>query len=155
VKSIFIPYLNVLKRALRCGHFTMQILTPNQILNFARRFRFQSGTLRSIRLRNRSKRDASAIIVVSILDMESNQRVRLRLHLDGVEEYRFQRRPGPGLVRLKDVRIGFFNGLMYLNLDAYAIDGVPAVHDFRASDAFIAGRALSWEILPPKATSGS
>jgi hypothetical protein len=128
----------------------MQILTPNQIVNFAKRFRFPNGTLRSVRLRNRSPRDAGAVVVVSVLDTESNQPVRLRLQLEGVEEYRFQRRPGPGLVRLKDVRIGYFNSLMYLNLDAYAVDGVPAVHDFRASDAFIAGRSLSWEIVPPR-----
>jgi hypothetical protein len=43
----------------------------------------------------------------------------MRLQVDGVEEFRFQRRPGPGLVQLKDVRIGYFTGLMFLNLTTW------------------------------------
>ncbi len=128
----------------------METLPPSQIVSFLKRFRFHGGSLRQVRILNRTPREAVAALVVSVLDTESNQRVRLRLQFEGVEEYRFQRRPGLGLVRLKDVRIGWFNGLMYLNLDAYAVDGPPALHDFRASDAFIGGRSLAWEIIPPK-----
>ena len=75
---------------------------------------------------------------------------RLRIVLEGVEEFRFQRRPGPSMVRIKEVRLGVFNGVFYLNLDAYADDVPPALHDFRASDAFIASRSFAWEIVPPK-----
>ena len=133
----------------------MESITPNQIVPFFRRFRFKGGSLRLFRVRNNTPREAGGTVVVSLMDTESNEPVRLRLRMGGVEEYRFQRRPGPGLVRLKEVRIGYFNGLMYLNLDAYADEGPLAVHDFRASDAFIAGRSLSWEIVPARAKSDS
>jgi hypothetical protein len=128
----------------------MEILLPNQIAAFLKRFRFRGGTVRSVSLRTGAAQQSSAAVVVSVLDTDSKQRVRLRLRFDGVEEYRFQRRPGAGMQRLKVVSIGWFNGLMYLNLDAYATDGPAALHDFRASDAFIAGRSLSWEMMPPK-----
>jgi hypothetical protein len=131
----------------------MDTLSANQIVPFLKRFRFHGGSLRVVRIRNRSATEVDAAIIVSVLDTESDKRVRLRFQFDGVEEYRFQRRPGPGLVRLREVRIGWFNGLMYLNLDPYADIGPPAVHDFRASDAFIAGRSLSWEIVLPKSQS--
>ncbi len=128
----------------------MTNLLPSQVAQFLKRFRFQGGTLRRFQVRNRSAQQASGEIIVSALEGNSNQRVRLRLVFDGVEEYRFQRRPGPAFVRLKDVRLGVFDGVFYLNLDAFADDGHPALHDFRASDAFIAGRALAWEIIPPQ-----
>jgi hypothetical protein len=130
----------------------MTNLLPSQIAQFLKRFRFQGGTLRRFRVHNHSTRNASGEVIVAVSESESNQRVLLRVRFDGVEEYRFQRRPGPALVRLKEVRLGVFDGVFYLNLDAFADDGRPALHDFRASDAFIAGRSLSWEIIPPKST---
>ena len=95
---------------------------------------------------NRSARHSTGEIVISVREGEA--KVRLRLVFDAVEEYRFQRRPGPGLVRLKEVRIGSFDGLIYFNLDAYPDDAPPGIHDFRASDAFIGARILNWEIVP-------
>jgi hypothetical protein len=127
----------------------MTSLSPFQTAQFMKRFRFQKGTLRRFRVRNHSGQRSSGEIVVTVGEGD-NRRVRLRLVFDGVEEYRFQRRPGPGLRRLQEVRLGVFNDLFYLNLDAFADDGPPALHDFRASDAFIAGRSLCWEIIAPK-----
>ena len=129
----------------------MNNLSSQQIALFLKRFPFRGGALRVVRIGNRSGSGTNATIIVSVLDAEANRRVRLRLRFDGVEEYRFQRRPGAGLIKLKEVRIGWFNGLMYVNFDAWQSDEAPAVHDFRASDAFIAGRSLSWEIVQPKA----
>src|SRR4051812_26658764 len=124
----------------------MEQLLPAQAVAFLRRFRFRGGTLRRFEVRNRSTTHAVGMLSVSVHDGNSEARVRLRIILDGVEEYRFQRRPGPALVRLKEVRLGYFNGLFYLNLDAFADDERPALIDFRASDAFIAARSFAWEI---------
>lgn len=120
----------------------MQNIIASQIIAFLKRFRFTGGSLRAVRLAN----DA-AVIIVRVLDTESNRRVRLKLRIDGVEEFRFQRRPITGSRRLRDVRIGCFNGVMYLNLDAYPDEASPALHDFRASEAFVGGRSLAWEIV--------
>ena len=54
---------------------------------------------------------ATAEVRLAARDTGSGERVRLRLLFDGVEEYRFQRRPGPGLERLRDVQVGFFGDL--------------------------------------------
>lgn len=128
----------------------MEQLQPAQVAQFARRFRFRGGVLRRFLVRNRSTYESSGVLDLSVHESEGGGRARLRIVLDGVEEFRFQRRPGPGLVRLKEVRLGYFNGLFYLNLDAFADDAAPALIDFRASDAFIAARSLSWEVVPPK-----
>lgn len=125
----------------------MNQIQPAQIVPFLKRFQFQGGSLRRLRIRNNSRQSSSGELIVSVREA-NGKKVRLRIVLDGVEEYRFQRRPGPGLFRLKEVRIGVFDGLIYFNLDAY-IDEAPALHDFRASDAFIAGRSIAWEIIPP------
>jgi hypothetical protein len=127
----------------------MEQLLPAQIPQFLKRFRFRGGLLQRFQIRNRSANQSSGRLSIVALDDNGNARVRLRLEFDGVEEYRFQRRPGPGLVRLKEVRLAYLNGLFYLNLDAFVDDEPPTVIDFRASDAFIAARSLSWEIVPP------
>ena len=129
----------------------MNQIQPTQIMQFLKRFQFQGGSLRRLRIRNKSRQNCSGEVIVSIREANNNK-VRLRIVLDGVEEYRFQRRPGPGLFRLKEVRLGIFDGLIYFNIDAYN-DEVPALHDFRASDAFLAGRSMAWEIIPPKPQS--
>ena len=45
------------------------------------------------------------------------------------------------------VSLMVWNGLIYINFDAWGLQPgeVPGVHDFRASDAFVAGRQVSWE----------
>jgi hypothetical protein len=128
----------------------MDQLQPAQIAQFTKRFQFRGGTLLRFQIRNRPKGQSDGLIVVSARDESAGSRVRLRLRLEGVEEFRFQRRPGPGLVRLKEVRLGYFNGLLYINLDAFAVDGPAALIDFRASDAFAAARRITWDAVPPK-----
>src|SRR5262245_4206935 len=128
----------------------MDRLQPSQIASFLKRFHFLKGSLLRFRVRNCSPRNACGDIVLSVREGDDAKRVRLRLSFEGIEEFRFQRRPGPGLVKLRNVRLGYFNGLFYLTLDAFADDGAPQLMDFRASDAYIAGRELGWEIIAPK-----
>jgi hypothetical protein len=128
----------------------MNTIQPAQIAQFMKRFRFRGGALRRFRIRNHSAQHASGEVLLILRTADSGERVRLRLLFDGVEEFRFQRRPGPGLFRLKEVRLGYFGGLFFLNFDAFSSDEAPTLIDFRASDAFIAARTISWEIVPAK-----
>jgi hypothetical protein len=128
----------------------MKQLIPAQIGQFLKQFPLKGGTLRRFRVTHHSPKESSGELILSVVDSEQARRVRLRIVLDEVEEFRFQRRPGPSLVRIKEARLGVFNGVFYLNLDAYAADDPPALHDYRASEAFIAARSLEWEIVPPK-----
>ena len=129
----------------------MNQIQPGQIVHFLKRFQFQGGAIRRFRIRNDSRQSSSGELILAIRE-GSSSKVRLRIVVEGVEEYRFQRRPGPGLFRIREVRLGVFDGLIYFNLDAYD-DEAPALHDFRASDAFVAGRSMAWEIVPPKTKS--
>jgi hypothetical protein len=127
----------------------MNELTPGNAYLFLKQFRLRGGRLTRFRVSRPIADGATAEVRLSARETETNQRVRLRLIFDGVEEYRFQRRPGPGLTRLRDVQVGFFGHLVYLNLDAFPEDGPPKVMDFRASDCFLAGRSVRWEVVPP------
>jgi len=129
----------------------MNELTPANAHAFLKRFQFRGGWLRRFRVRNKSADAATGELRLTARDMTTNQPVRLRLQFDGVEEYRFQRRPGPGLVRLTEVQVGFFGNLVYINLDAFPEEGPPKVMDFRASDWFLAGRSVQWGFEERKA----
>lgn len=131
----------------------MNPLLPAQIAQFMKRFRFQRGALRRFQIRNLSRNQSFGEILLTVHEVSTDKRIRLRMTFDDVAEYRFQRRPGPGLIRLKDVRMGVFDGVIFLNLDAFADEPSPGIHEFRASDAFIAGRSVAWEIVPPKTNS--
>ena len=78
--------------------------------------------------------------------------MRLVLRLEGVEEFRFQMRPGQPKVRISDARIGYLNGLFFVNLDAWSLEPgeQPKVHDFRASEVYAGGRDLFWSEVRPK-----
>ena len=118
---------------------------------FDERGRFHGGAIRRFQVRNLSRNQSFGEILLTVHEVGSEKRVRLRLTFDDVAEYRFQRRPGPGLIRLKEVRMGVFDGTIFLNLDAFADEPSPGIHEFRASDAFIAGRSVAWGIVLPKA----
>jgi hypothetical protein len=124
----------------------MNELTTGTVHQFQKRFVLRGARLRRFRVRNTSADAATA--EVRLTAREGDKPVRLRLVFEGVEEFRFQRRPGPGLVRLKDVQIGFFGALTYVNFDPFADDGPPKVMDFRASDSFVAARSVRWEVIP-------
>ena len=128
----------------------MNELTSGTAHQFLKRFQFRGARLRAFRVRN-SAGAATAEVRLTARAGDSGNLVRLRLVFDGVEEFRFQRRPGPGLVTLKDIQVGFFGALTYVNFDPFAEDGPPKVMDFRASDSFVAGRTVRWEVIEPKA----
>jgi hypothetical protein len=129
----------------------MNDLTSGNVHAFLKRFQLRGGRLLRFQVRSRPKNATIAAIRLLALDATTNQPIRLRLEFENVEEYRFQRRPGSGTTRLNDVQIGFFGDLVYLNLDAFPVDGPPKVMDFRASDCFLAGRTLRWEVAEKKA----
>jgi hypothetical protein len=128
----------------------MTELTPANAHAFQKRYQLRGGRLVRIHIRPRPRDASSAEVRVTARDTTKNEIVRLRMTFEGVEEYRFQRRPSAPLIRLKDVQIGFFGTLTYLNLDAFPEDGPPKVMDFRASDCFVAGRVVKWEVVERK-----
>lgn len=129
----------------------MHELTHANVHTFQKRFQLRGGRLQRFVIRTRPGDSSTGDIRLIVREFATNKPVRLRLSFEGVQEYRFQRRPGPGLVRLKEVQFGFFEDLIYLNLDAFHEDGPPMVIDFRASDCFVAGRGLKWEVVARKA----
>jgi hypothetical protein len=78
--------------------------------------------------------------------------VKLRLRLTGVDEFRVQMRPGLPRVKIADARVSHINDLFWVNLDAFGLDPgeQPRLHDFRASEAYAAGRELWWEEVKAK-----
>jgi hypothetical protein len=133
----------------------MNRLTPAELPQFLRRYRFPGGRVRRVRLMHRGEKDVAVelrlVVREAIRDLGAEPgRVRLVLRLEGVEEFRFQMRPGQPRVKIADARIGYLNGLFFVNLDAWGLDPgeTPKVHDFRASEAYAAGRELMWEEMP-------
>jgi hypothetical protein len=124
----------------------MEQIPPGQTAALMKRFSFRGGRLLSLRLARR--KTAQLLLRVKTHGGES---VRLKLRFDDIIEYRFQQRPFRAPPPLSEVRLGYFEGSFYLNLDAWADEGVPQLMDFRNSEAFIAGARLSWEIVPPRA----
>jgi len=134
----------------------MNRLTPAELPQFLRRYRFPGGRVRRVRLVHRGEKDVAVevrlIVREAIRDLGTEpKRVRLVLRLEGVEEFRFQMRPGQPRVKIADARVGYLNGLFYVNLDAWGLDPgeTPKLHDYRASEAYAAGRELLWEEVTP------
>jgi hypothetical protein len=125
----------------------MNELIPANVHQFLKRYPFRGARLRRFRVNNVSSRATSAEVRLTIRASDTAAPVRLLFQFDGVEEFRFQRRPGPGLVHIKDIQIGFFGSLTYVNFDPFAEDGPPKVMDFRASDSFIAARSVRWIVV--------
>jgi hypothetical protein len=131
----------------------MNELNPGNLYAFLKRFQLKGGRLLRFQVRPRKADGSTADLQLRAVDTQSNKPIRLRLAFEFVEEYRFQRRPGTTSAKLNEVQFGFFGDLTYLNLDAFAIDGPPKVMDFRASDCFIAGRIVRWEIVEKKSVT--
>ena len=130
----------------------MTRLHPTDVATFTRKYRFPGGRLRRVKVRYARGEDfivefiVSARTAIQQLGTEPEP-VKLRVRLTGVEEFRFQKRPTFASGSVAEARIGYFNGLFYVNLDAWGLapGEVPKVHDFRASDTYIAGRDLFWQ----------
>jgi hypothetical protein len=130
----------------------MTPLLPHELAQFARKYRFAGGRLKRVRVIPR-KGGATVEVVLKVtptitdLGADAPKPVRLVLRIDGAEEYRFQKRPIGSAARVSEMKFGTFSGLIFINFDAWGLQPgeVPGVHDFRASDAFVAGRQVSWE----------
>ncbi|AMV27239.1 hypothetical protein VT84_22750 [Gemmata sp. SH-PL17] len=136
----------------------MTRLQPHEVAKFLRAYRFIGGRLRAVKVVHKGARvvtvEFHTRVREAITDLGKDPRhVRLRLRLNGVEEFRFQMRPSQPKSKITDARIGYHNGLFYVTLDSIGLEpGETAqVFDFRASEVFAAGRELFWEV----ATKGS
>jgi hypothetical protein len=58
--------------------------------------------------------------------------------------------------KIADARVGYLNGLFYVNLDAWGLDAgeQPKLHDYRASEAYAGGRDLLWAEVPGGKSAG-
>jgi hypothetical protein len=128
----------------------MNRLDSSELAQFASRYTFRGGRIRRVVVRRGKSTSVELRLTVRAAVQslgDAAKPVRLRLVFDGVEEYRFQRRPAAAGGRIPDARFGTFDGFIYLNLDAYRLDPGerPTLPDFRASDAFVAGAEVRWE----------
>src|SRR5688572_12652567 len=140
----------------------MNTVAASQLDAFARQFNFRKGRLRGVRVRDRGERGLevelriTARTAIRTLD-DAARPVRLRLVLSDAEEYRFQKRPNFDKRVLSGVAFGYFDGLFFVNLDAWDLEPgeKPAAFDFRASEAYVAAAAFAWEEVtkdpPPSA----
>ena len=118
---------------------------------FLKQFRLTGGAVRRVTFRHTTEKSASVEFRLTVREPivklgDKPKKVRLTLRLDGVEEYRFQMRPGQHKARIADARIGYLNGLFYVSFDSLGLEPNEAaqVFDFRASEVYAAGRELSW-----------
>ena len=135
----------------------MDRLHPTDVATLARKYRFTGGRLRRVKIRYSSGADFAVEFVLSartaIRDLGTEPTpVKLRFRLVGVEEFRFQKRPTAPSGSVSEARLGYFSNLFYVNLDAWGLapGEVPKLHDFRASDTYVAGRELLWEEVEGK-----
>ena len=135
----------------------MNRLQAADLAGFARRYRFNGGRLRRVKLRYAGGADFAIEFVLTaraaVKDLGAEPAlIKLRFRLEGVEEFRFQKRATVAAGNVSEARMGYFNGLYYVNLDAWGLapGDVPKLHDFRASDTYLAGTALYWEEVKPK-----
>jgi len=126
-------------------------LHSSEIVQFARKYRFVGGRMKKLRLLNRrgvGTLEVTLLVRPASRDLGAAPKpVKLKLKVTGVEEFRFQKRPTLPSGKMSDLKIGYFNGLYYINFDAWGLPAgeVPGLHDFRASDAFVGGGDLFWE----------
>lgn len=137
----------------------MNRIAPEALSRFQRAYRFTGGRLRGIRILAGSERSVTVefrlVVREALKDLGNEPRlVKLVLRLEGVEEYRFQMRPSQAKVKLTDACFRYLNGLFYVNFDALGLipGEEPAVHDFRVSEVFAAGRQMSWVLREPRSS---
>lgn len=133
----------------------MNRLQPHEFAKFLRSYRFIGGVLHAVKVRHR-KREAAVEFRISVNEAITDlgrepRRVRLKIVLEGVDEYRLQMRPAQPKVKITDARIGYFNGLFYITFDSVGLESGEAakVFDFRASEVYAAGRELFWDEVKP------
>jgi hypothetical protein len=135
----------------------MKLLYATELADFSRNFRFSTCKVRRVRLIEHRRGEPTLIVLLSVRKASASLNtpgkvVLLKLEFTGVEEFRWQRRPGQVSNSKTITRFGFFQNLFYVDFDAYAMSSgdVPKLHDFRASDSFAGCRDLKWEIVERK-----
>lgn len=130
----------------------MTVLYPADLLQFSRQFKFTGGRVKRVRLRTGNGDDPELELILAVRSVtktlgETPEKVLLRLRCVGVDEFRFQKRPGHPTGKMTDCRFGYFQDLFFINLDAWGLlpGDAPKIHDYRASDAYVACRDLRWE----------
>jgi hypothetical protein len=129
---------------------------PNDLPQFLRRYRLAGGRIRRVKVLCSQKRAAIEFhlsVRETIKELGSEPKaVRLILRLEGLEEYRLQMRPSQARVKIADARIGYLNGLIYVNLDAWGLEPgeQPKLHDYRASEIYAGGRELLVREIRPE-----
>ena len=131
----------------------MPDVTRQQLPQFLRQFRFAGGKLMRVRL-SRAGNGMSAELrltaMTALRDLGAEPApVRLSLKLGGVEEFRFQKRPSVGFGRVVDLRVAMFDNLFTVATDDLGLlaGEQPKLFDFRASDCYISGATLSYELI--------
>lgn len=139
----------------------MNRLLPHEFAKFLRAYRFVGGSLRLAKVRHRGSREVAVEFRVSVREAITDlgkepRRVRLRIVIEGADEFRLQMRPGQPKAKLTDARIGYFGGLFYVSFDSIGLEPGEAaqVFDFRASEVYAAGRELFWEEAEPMGEGG-
>jgi hypothetical protein len=134
----------------------MNRISAQDLPAFLRQYRLPGGRLRRVRVLYPRPREVAVEFHLTVRETVKNlgaepKPVRLVLRLDGVDEFRFQMRPGQPKAKIADARIGYLNGLFFVNLDAWGLEPgeQPKLHDYRASEVYAAGRELSWREAPP------
>src|SRR5438309_4739392 len=118
----------------------MNRVSPAELPQFLRRYRFAGGRIRAARVVHRAEQQVVVefrlLVKEALRDLGTDPKpVRLTLRLGGVEEFRLQMRPGQPRVKITEARLSYLNGLFYVTFDAWALEPgeAPQVHDFRAS----------------------
>ncbi len=131
----------------------MPEVTRQQLPQFLRQYRFAGGRLLRVRLGRAGGRMGAELRVTAMTALRDlgaePAAVRLKLVLGGVEEFRFQKRPSVGFGRVADVKIGVFDNLFYVATDDLGLlaGEQPKLFDFRASDCYLSGAALSYDVI--------
>lgn len=115
---------------------------PQDLGQLLRTYRLAGGRVRRVRVRYGPK---GAVAVEWRLTVSKGaDRVRLALRLAGVAEFRLQMRPNQPRTRIADARVAYLDGRFFVALDDLGLEPGerPAVHDFRATEAYAAGAEL-------------
>jgi hypothetical protein len=140
----------------------MTRLQPHELAKFLRSYKFIGGVLSRAKVRHVGPREVAVEFRVAVREAipdlsKDPRRVRLKLVLQGVEEFRLQMRPAQPKAKVTDARIGYLNGLFFVSLDSVGLEPneTAQVFDFRASEVYAAGRELFWEEVKSRGDEGA
>lgn len=134
----------------------MNAISAHDLPAFLKKYRLTGGRLLRVKLLYPRPRVVAVEFHLSVPEATKlgadSRRIRLILRVEGVEEFRFQMRPNQPRAKIADARIGYLNGLFFVNFDAWGLEPgeQPRLHDYRASEVYVGGRELFWEERPKK-----